>query len=652
MEPIFANTIDPSADESTRFVLPADAPLLANLAALWLADAKLATAIESIDGRPSYPCEASKSGLPTLAIATEGGATLSMHSRYQPIDEAKQLVASVPTGERSAFYVQGFALGYHVEQLFDAAGDEAILLVIEPDLVMLRTAFEQRDYSRLIESGRLLWCWEPDKAALFTQLQPNIALITTGFECVAHAPSVQRSPEFFAQVKTFVGEFEAYARTTINTLVLNSKRTAENIARNLPWYLATPSLSRLAGAYRGKPAIIVSAGPSLRKNKHLLKGADGKAVVIAVQTTLQPLLEMGVEPHFVTSLDYHDICTRFFEKLPANLRTELVAEPKATNKIFDLHTGPLSLLGNDFAESMLSEMQINKTRLPSGATVAHLAYYLAEHLACDPIIFVGQDLGFSDALCYSPGTSYDDVWRPELGRFCTVEMKQWEQIVREKHILRRVPDFEGRPTYTEERLFTYLQHFERDFASSRAKIVDATEGGVRKRGTTPMKLADALAEFCTQPLPKVSRPHPGLRWDLIGPCRTSLLTRIKEIDLIEQISRDTLPLLEEVRDNLHDQKRVNTVISKLDALRARMSGLSVTYNLAMQLAQRTELDKFKADRRISAAKIDGEEKQRRQVQRDIDNVKGVIDATAGFRKMVEEALAVLADFGGRQKGAA
>ena len=60
----------------------------------------------------------------------------------------------------------------------------------------------------------------------------------------------------------------------------------------------------------------MSAGPSLRKNKHLLKDAQGKAVIIAVQTTLQPLLEMGVEPQFVTSLDYHDICTRFFEKLP------------------------------------------------------------------------------------------------------------------------------------------------------------------------------------------------------------------------------------------------------------------------------------------------------------------------------------------------
>ena len=145
----------------------------------------------------------------------------------------------------------------------------------------------------------------------------------------------------------------------------------------------------------------MSAGPSLRKNKHLLKGLGDRAVLIAVQTMLQPLLEMGVEPHYVTSLDYHDICTRFFEKLPTTLKTELVAEPKASSAIFRMYPGPVSLLGNQFAELLLREKNLKKTELPGGATVAHLAFYLAEFLGCDPIIFVGQDLGFSDGLCYA-----------------------------------------------------------------------------------------------------------------------------------------------------------------------------------------------------------------------------------------------------------
>ena len=223
---------------------------------------------------------------------------------------------------------------------------------------------------------------------------------------------------------------------------------------------------------------------------------EANAVLIAVQTTLQPLLEIGCRPHFVTSLDYHEICTRFFEKLPSGIGTELIAEPKTTPRVLEMMTGPVSLIGNDFAEALLRELNLGKTALTSGATVAHLAFYLAEHLGCDPIIFVGQDLGFSDGLCYTPGTSYEDVWRPELGRFCTLEMKQWEQIVRDRPILRQIPDYQGRPMYTEERLFTYLLQFERDFGKCKSKIIDATEGGALKRGTTVMTLSEAIGRFC------------------------------------------------------------------------------------------------------------------------------------------------------------
>src|SRR5205085_4399632 len=173
---------------------------------------------------------------------------------------------------------------------------------------------------------------------------------------------------------------------------------------------------------------------------------------------------------------------------------------------------------NDFAETLLAEMKLNNAKLPSGATVAHLAYYLAEHCGCDPIIFIGQDLGFSDGLCYAPGTSYDDVWNSELSRFCSIEMKQWEQIVRDRNILRRTVDHAGRPTYTEERLFTYLQQFERDFAKSSARIIDATEGGVMKRGATAMTFADAIAAYCTQPVREQPPPHAGLDWTRLNDC--------------------------------------------------------------------------------------------------------------------------------------
>lgn len=637
------------SDPSLRFILPEEAPYLKNLAALWATEPKLARELELLNPEDCpYTTEASKSGEPTVRATLPDGRSTYLHSRYRPIEEADKLIDSAKVEELVAYYIQGFGLGYHAQRLFERCGNDSILCILEPDLQMLRLAFEQRDFSKMIQSGRVFWFWMADKAEMMSRLHAWQPSITMGFGRLEHGPSVQLHAKFHEQMHTWVQEYVAYAHTTVNTLVLNGKRTAENIARNLPWYVATPSLSRLKDRYRGLPAIVVSAGPSLRKNKHLLKDIAGRAVIVAVQTTLQPLLEMGIEPQFVTSLDYHDISTRFWENLPPTLSTELIAEPKAASSIFDLNPGPLSLLGNDFADNLLAEMTLKKDRLPSGATVAHLAYYLAEHLGCDPIIFIGQDLGFTDALCYTPGTSYEDVWRPELGRFCSVEMKQWEQIVRDRHILRKVQDQQGRPMYTEERLFTYLQHFEKEFAQTRTKIIDATEGGVLKRGTTPMTLREAIAQFCVRPIGGQKLDYPGLQWHLLPECRRSLEVRREEAVAIEQISRETLPLLEQVRDRIEDQRQVNRLIGEIDVLRARIAEHKTTYQLIMQLSQKSELDRFKADRRISAARVDGTEKQRRQVDRDIENVRSVAEAAGEFQRLMDETIRRVEEFTVRQ----
>jgi len=631
-----------TAKDPFRHVLSADAPLLANLAALWTVDPALAAEIESSHKQPSYELRPSRAGAPTVSVPTADGRTVCLHSRYQPLDEAARLVDGVKVADRTAFYVFGLGLGYHLERLFDRAGSEAIFCVFEPDLLLLRTAFEARDLSRLVESRRVMFFTRLHKGELLARLTPHAALISVGAEQIVHPPSMEAAGPFHRQMQAWLEEFASFSRTSLNTVVHNSARTAENIARNLAWYVASPGVSRLAARHRGEPAVIISAGPSLRKNKHLLPGLKGRAVLIAVQTTLQPLLDMGVEPDYVTSLDYHDICTRFFEKLPRHIGTELVAEPKASSAIFRMYPGRVSILGNRFAELLVREMNLAKTELTGGATVAHLAFYLAEYMGCDPIIFVGQDLGFSDGLIYVPGTGHEAAWRPELGRFCTIEMKQWEQIVRERFVLRQVPDYRGRPMYTEERLFTYLQQFERDFLRSKSKVIDATEGGVAKRGSTAMKLSEAVERFCRLPLRPAHDDYPAPRWGRAAECVELLERRRREAAQVERISRQTLPLLEEIRLHIEDQPRVNRAIGEVDGLRVRMNEFGPTYDLITELTQSTQLKRFEEDRKISAGKLSGLEKQRRQVARDIENVQGVMQASAEFQNLMDRVIGQIA----------
>ena len=132
-----------------------------------------------------------------------------------------------------------------------------------------------------------------------------------------------------------------------------------------------------------------------------------------------------------------------------------------------------------------------------------------------------------------------------------------------------------------------------------------------------------------------------MNWDRTDTCILSLLQRKTEAAEIERISRETLPLLEEIRDNVSDQAKVNRLIARIDQLRREINAFGRTYDLATQLTQSTELQRFKADRKINAAKLTGEELQQRQVGRDIDNVQGVADAAKEFQKLMDEVIAGL-----------
>jgi hypothetical protein len=104
-----------------------------------------------------------------------------------------------------------------------------------------------------------------------------------------------------------------------------------------------------------------------------------------------------------------------------------------------------------------------------------------------------------------------------------------------------------------------------------------------------------------------------------------------------------LPLLEEVRDHVQDQKRVNRAIARIDALRAAMNEFWSAYDLVAQLTQRSQLDRFEADRRIAGSKVDGVQRQRRQVARDVANVRSMMDAAGRFRQLMDEVISQLAE---------
>ena len=623
-----------------------------NLRALYHHAPHLAQKIDLVDDAQLYTVEpARRQGL-TCQVTGPQGAPVYLHSRYDPLKEAQTWALGVENAANQraeqedspgpmCYVIDGFGLGCHVHELFQRLTGDAFLVVSDPDLVAIRTALDHFDYSEIFASGRLIILTAADREEIFQRLEKHAHAMTLGV--LFTPPLVRVNADFHAKIHTLISEYAAYVRSTLLTVLTNSVRTAENVLHNLPTYVATEGIDVLRNRFASRPVVIVSAGPSLRKTLPTLKRLRDRVVIVAVQTTLKPLLAAGITPDFVTSLDYHEISATFFENLPDLDRIHLVAEPKAHWTVIDACRGkiPISLLGNEFARLVLADPDEPHDCLPAGCTVAHLAFYLAQYLGGDPIILIGQDLGFTDHVYYSPGTALHDTWRPELGRFCTIEMKEWERIVRHRRLLRPVKDLQGRQIYTDEQMFTYLQQFEKDFAASPARVIDATSGGVAKQFTEPLELEEALAKYGREPIDPdlfnyLQNMH--LRPERLADARQAVAERIEEVREFLDLGVETVAIVREMLEHIDDQALVNRRMVRLDELRTQVRQRSSTYRLLCYVSQMAEMFRFRQDHNIRRNEATGKDRQRMQLRRDVRYVTEINAGCERLLGMLEQCL--------------
>ena len=492
--------------------MPSSSDILArNLSLIRRRDPDLASRIESAQPA-ALDWTASKAG-PLTASIPHHGRPLWLASRYDPIKEAAKLVEGIEHEKSACVVVLGMGLGYHVAELAQDMGRRGVIIVFEPEPGVWRAVLEKVDHRSWLARGELVLAdSQTDRAALLNRIEKHAATVTQGTHLLTHPPCRQRHEQPVRDFSRMIAEVLAFCRTNVATALVNAARTCRNLASNVDHYAAGHGTDDLAGVAKGYPAICVAAGPSLVKNVDLLRDPlkRSKVVLITAQTALKPLLARGIKPDFVTALDYSHISSRFYEDLPSLPDVTLVAEPKAHRTILESFPGPIRVPHSQFNDLLLGDMAEPRIPLKAGATVAHLSFYLAQHLGCDPIIFIGQDLGFSDGLYYAPGTAVHKVWSSEITPFNTIEMMEWRRIVRMKGHLRRAEDVHGRPIFTDEQMTTYLKQFERDFVNAPQTILDATEGGMPKQHTTTITLEEAFGATRHPADPEASGPADGL----------------------------------------------------------------------------------------------------------------------------------------------
>lgn len=619
------------------------------------------TAMERLspDAARAIYASAPRAGLEWVVTEESGAASASIDGRWlasrrKPLEEATRLADTVNIKERAGVVVLGFGIGHHVEAISRRIARTGVVVVFEPDVALLRSVFERIDCSRWMrESNVVILTDEADGAVMNSAMSGAESLLAMGTQIVAHAASAPRLGDKAALFGQNFARVVSALRTSLVTTLVQTETTIRNLLMNVGAYAVSPGVTDLAGACLGRPAVVVSAGPSLARNIRVLAepGVRDRCVIVAVQTALKPLLEAGVRPHYVTALDHHEISARFYEGLTPSMveGVTLIAEPKANPRILDSFPGAIRCPRDEFLERLLGE-EIDppgeRGGVPPGATVAHLAYHVTRLLGCDPVALIGQDLGFTDGQYYAAGAAIHSVWAAELNPFRTIEMFEWERIARARGMLREATDHLGRRVYSDEQMMTYLAQFESMFREDESKgllTIDATEGGVSKAHTERSTLRDFLGMYATEPCspPSAKRREGGPDAQTLGALRRRLREVRSGVWRVGDLSRRADTLLEAMLDHQGDHQKVNSLIERVYALRDEALALTPAYNLTQRFNQTGTFKRAKADRVIGLDEEGGADEQATQkarIERDRQNLRWLADSADALGGLMDHSV--------------
>jgi hypothetical protein len=435
-----------------------------------------------------------KSGLPILEVKREAG-TIPLHSKTDPAKEAKRWADGNIDGEEQVIFLFGFGIGYHVEELLGASG-RALIVVFEPSGAVFQAALGERDLTTVLESDRVQIVLG-DAPAPFDLLvsDPSIArvklLSLRSYQTLFPDSCEKRRKEYVSWLN----------RRQINTATIRrfDRLWTSNTFRNSGLFFSLKGIEVLKGKLRGIPAIVVCAGPSLEQDIVHVREVAPNAVIFAVDTALRPVMQRGVVPDFVVSVDPQWVNSLILLSDP-QLRGKkktlpvLVSDPAVYPSTLREYSGIKVISSSVFAPGRIIErFSGTKGTIAAGGSVAIAAYDLARITGTDPILLLGLDLSYSNTKTHLSGSFHEIYLLSRANRLDTVHTQMARYIAGGDPFY--ADDKNGNRVLTDRRMMLYRSWFENQVKDSPARTINASSGGINIDGIDNIPIDELRADL-------------------------------------------------------------------------------------------------------------------------------------------------------------
>ncbi|MFA6900812.1 MAG: 6-hydroxymethylpterin diphosphokinase MptE-like protein [Desulfurivibrionaceae bacterium] len=435
----------------------------------------------------------SPAGKPNLQAKNELGQEIIFHGSPEPDVDSISFLNKVSETDSGVVIITGFGLGYSPMALVQERPLIRKFVFFEPITGIFKQALAHRDLSPLLTDPRvILNIGQPPLEDIESALEPaGKELQMENAHLLHHMPSFSFSPIY----ETLAKKIYNYANLlNVNgaTILKQARNFLNNRFQNFTIFQHHRLLTELQGAFTNIPAILVAAGPSLDKNIEQLKAVQDKALILAVDTALPALLSHGIIPHFVAAIDGDEVV---YEKIAAcasqSKDINLLCQAHATSKIAKTFPAKKIFWGltdnrfeSWFYESLFDKENQNPEK---GAwSVAHFNLSAALNMQANPIIFIGQDLAFTDNKSHAGHT------------VLTGQNHMEDILTQKKDDVVWVEGWGGSKIPTTRGLYGVKLFFEEMMAQHEEHLfINATEGGAILTGAEHLPLAEALKKYCT-----------------------------------------------------------------------------------------------------------------------------------------------------------
>lgn len=472
--------------------------LESNLAELRKRDSGLVAALEKI--RPEQ--------VPIVRGGSAGGGVevVDAGKRYHFSESLTDKDVRLPFHIRLVVFM-GLGLGSDLFNLIPWIRKKSTIevLVIEKDLAMFRAALATRDFSHLFTDPRYHFLVGLDRGELERRLIQYFASETDSRSVYLNAIHVIPHPTLAALDEDYYRHAETASNKALAFSVMSEGNSCadafmgfENALNNFRTIFSVPRLSALEDGFRGIPAIVVASGPSLDEALPLLRGCENRAVVLAADSALKPLLDAGIRPHVVTAIERSEIVAEFFKKTKNLQDIQLAACPIVMKEVFEEYDGPRFLAFRDCPYFELFDAKSGS--LPIGPTCGNMAFTVARRLGCRPIVLVGQDLAYaSDNLrSHVKGTIYPEREQPN----------RLEDL--QKRGFYYMKGNSGGQVLTDRFFHHAIEWYEKEIAEWGGPCINTSMTGACIAGTQLKRLEECLNS-------ELSSQHPGIR-QRMGEC--------------------------------------------------------------------------------------------------------------------------------------